>query len=205
MDRYAQSATHLGDYRPVRIGWVIPGRDVTRLVTAARWNTCLWGGRHNCMIPAHDIALADRLIASFSVDVLLPVQANDAATAFINRFPHLEHHRWRNSIFYERRCEYADIRHALRRIVARQDREAEERLRLPLWQDGDPLAPLFATMLGAYPVPTDQIPDYKAGVHEAFGTVETSIASDVRLPAQAVCRRLSGSLPSTTAGSGSAR
>ena len=48
------------DYRPVRIGWVIPNQDVARLVTDATWNSCLWGGRHNYVIPAHDTALADR-------------------------------------------------------------------------------------------------------------------------------------------------
>jgi hypothetical protein len=48
----------------------------------------------------------------------------------------------------------------------------------------DAVAPptLFAIMLGAYPEPTDQSSDYKAGIHDAFDIVETSIAPDVPLP-----------------------
>jgi hypothetical protein len=99
------------DYLPVRIGWVIPIQDIARLVTIATWNSCLWGGRHNYVIPAHDTALADRLVACSGVDVLLPVQPDAATTAFIERYPHLEHHRWRASIFQQRGCEFADIRH----------------------------------------------------------------------------------------------
>jgi hypothetical protein len=172
------------DYRPVRIGWVISCRDVAQLATAARWNTCLWGGRHNCIIPSDDMMLANGLVATFGVDLLLPVQADDAVTAFINRFPHLHYHQPRNSIFSGRGCEFADIRHPLRRIVRHQDRDAEQRVRLPVWQDDDPLAPLFATMLGAYPAPTDQIPDYKAGVRRAFGSIEMPIAPNAPLPVE---------------------
>jgi hypothetical protein len=106
---------------PVRIGWVISNQDVARLLTAVTWNTCLWGGRHNCIVPVHDTALADRLVSCFRVDVLLPVQPDAETTAFIERFPHLKHHRWVDGIFQWRKCEFADIRHAWRRIVAHQD------------------------------------------------------------------------------------
>ena len=30
-------------YRPVRIGWVVEGSNLSQLVTAASWSTCLWG------------------------------------------------------------------------------------------------------------------------------------------------------------------
>jgi hypothetical protein len=86
------------DYRPVRIGWVIPDRDIALFATAVSWSTCLWGGRYNCMIPAYDAALADRLLSCFGADVLLPVHADAATTAFIARHLHLQHERWRDSI-----------------------------------------------------------------------------------------------------------
>src|SRR3972149_4265538 len=96
------------DYRPVRIGWVIPNQDIAQLVTAAAWNVCLWGGRHNCIIPAHDAALADALVACFGVDVLLPVRSDEETRADLARFPHLHHHQWRDGIFHEQRVEVAD-------------------------------------------------------------------------------------------------
>jgi hypothetical protein len=126
---------------------VISGPDSTQVMTAACWNACLWGGRYNCIIPAYDAALADNLVRCFGVDVLLPVQANPAVTTFIDRFPHLSHERWRDTIFERQRCEYADIRHTVRRIVALQDRDAQTRIRLPTWQEADTLASLFATEL----------------------------------------------------------
>jgi hypothetical protein len=104
------------DYRPVRIGWVTPERDIVRLATAAAWNSCLWGGRFNPIIPIHDAAQGDQLVRTFAVDVLIPVEGTEATRTFIDRFPHLAHHRWREPIFERRQCEFADIRHVVRRI-----------------------------------------------------------------------------------------
>lgn len=170
------------DYRPVRIGWIIPNRDIVHLLTMATWNACLWGGRYNCVIPAHDPELAEQLISCFAVDVLLPVQPDDATTAFIARFPHLEHHRWADSIFSRHDCEFADIRHVLRRVAARQDKELEKGLYLPTWDANDPLAVLFATQFGSYPAATADIADYKGGVRSAFGTPDTRFPVDGELP-----------------------
>jgi hypothetical protein len=157
------------DYRPVRIGWVISGQGVAQLGTAAMWNACLWGGQHNCIIPAHDTALADSLVGCFGVDVLLPVEADEATAAYIDRFPHLRHHRWHNSIFQRRGCEFADIQHPLRRIVAHQDNDTRSRLRIPVWEDGDPLHAMLTLLFGRYPAANADIADYKGGVQNAFG------------------------------------
>jgi hypothetical protein len=170
------------DYRPVRIGWVVTNQDIGQLVTAARWNACLWGGRHNCIIPTHDTALADRLVTCFGVDVLIPVQPGADAKAFVERFPHLEHHRWRESIFNQRSCEFADIRHPLRRIVTHQDKETERKIAIPAWTDNDPLSPLFTVQLGHYPTPDSNIPDYKAGVENAFKATAIPITATGELP-----------------------
>ena len=83
------------EYRPVRIGWVVPDRDITRLSKAAAWNSCLWGGRYNPVIPIDNPALADQLIRTFAVDLLIPIGASDATLTFIDRFPYLAHTRWR--------------------------------------------------------------------------------------------------------------
>jgi hypothetical protein len=170
------------DYRPVRIGWVISGRDVQDLVTAATWNTCLWGGGHNCIIPAHDIALADNLMECFGVDVLLPVKADEAANSYIDRFPHLRHHRWLNSIFERRGCEFADIRHPLRRIVEHQDTDTRSRMKIPVWEDIDPLHALLTLLFGRYPAPDAHIIDYKGGIQNEFGPGVIPIAPTDDLP-----------------------
>jgi hypothetical protein len=50
----------------------------------------------------------------FGVDVLLPVRATEATTAFIGDYPHLKLHlmQWWPSIFHDKRCAYVDVRHA---------------------------------------------------------------------------------------------
>ena len=170
------------DYRPVRIGWVVTGQSVEQLTTAAQWNSCLWGGRHNCMIPAHDGALAKRLVSCFGVDVLIPVEQSADAAELIAAHDHLEHHRWRESIFQRRGCEFADIRHALRRIVAHQDGETRTKIAIPMWRDDDPLAALFTLQLGRYPTPSNDIADYKTGVENAFGVTPIAIGVADPLP-----------------------
>jgi hypothetical protein len=163
------------EYRPVRIGWVIPDRDIARLITAASWSACLWGGRFNPIIPIHDPALAEQLVKAFAVDLLIPIDPTDATRAFMDRFPYLAQHRWGEPIFERRRSEFADIRHVVRRIHRHQDNQAKSALILPTWDQTDGLDPLFSVLFGRYPTPNDQIADYKGGIRRAYDAPEPSI------------------------------
>jgi hypothetical protein len=69
------------DYRPLRIGWVVDDPTVAALGAAAQFNSCLWGGRFNPIIPCRDAQLAAALVKLFNVDVLVPVQPNEDATS----------------------------------------------------------------------------------------------------------------------------
>ncbi|MGJ5065017.1 hypothetical protein [Bradyrhizobium oligotrophicum] len=170
------------DYRPVRIGWVATDRDIAQLVTAAAINSCLWGGRHNCIIPTHDIKLAKQLVTCFAVDILIPIKHSAEAQTFVESFPELQHDRWRKSIFQRRHCEFADIRHALRRIVANQDKQTETQIALPEWDSSDALDPLFHLQIGRYPTPNVDIPDYMSGVKNAFAVDDIQIGPTDALP-----------------------
>ena len=128
------------NYRPVRIGWVVPDHDPAVLVTVAALSSCLWGGRFHPVIPMHDDAeLSERLIEIFAVDVLIPVLNTDATRAFIERYPQLAMKRWHDNIFNQRKSEFADIRHVLRRMTAQQDKQTESKLVLPTWEEADDL------------------------------------------------------------------
>ncbi|WP_354033756.1 hypothetical protein [Bradyrhizobium sp. S3.2.6] len=170
------------DYRPVRIGWVVSEPDISVLGEMASLNACLWGGRFNCVIPAYDAELANRLVSCFAVDVLLPVCPDERNKGFIDRFPHLEHHRWSDSIFSQRDCEFADIRHVLRRLTKQRDREIEKNICFPSWDVNDPLSVFFATQLGKYPTPNADIPDYRAAIQNVFGAPDNQINPDQELP-----------------------
>ncbi|MBH5403177.1 hypothetical protein HZZ13_36095 [Bradyrhizobium sp. CNPSo 4010] len=169
------------DYRPVRIGWVVTGQDTSQLATAAGWNTCLWGGRYNCVVPANDEPLADSIVSCFGVDVLIPVEQSDASAAFISRFPHLEYHQWRKGIFAQRGCEFADIRHPVR-IVARQEKEPAEFFTAPTWESSDPLKILLTLQFGCYPAPDTNIADYRGAIENALKSSATAIPLDGPLP-----------------------
>ena len=170
------------DYRPVRIGWVIPDRDITRFAKAAAWSSCLWGGRFNPIIPIDDSALADQLVKAFTLDLLIPIDATDAVRTFIERFPYLTHERWREPIFTGRKCEFADIWHVVRRIFRHQDKQAQSALILPVWDQADPLGPLLSIVFGQYPAPDEQVADYKAGIRKAFDVPEKIIPADGAVP-----------------------
>jgi hypothetical protein len=166
------------DYCPVRIGWVASGRNVSQIVEAATRSSCLWGGRFNPVIPTCDIDLADRLVNAFAVDILIPIEDDDSARTYIDRFPHLLHDRLHSAIFERRQSEFADIRHAVRRISKNQDKHAEGSLTLPSWDQTDALHPLFALLFGQYPTPSDQIADYRAGIIRAFNASVTTLLAN---------------------------
>jgi hypothetical protein len=123
------------------------------------------------------------VVSCTGIDVLLPVEPDTATTAFIERYPQLEHDRWRDSIFQRRGCEFADIRHALRRFVAHQDNHTQSHIATPHWDDGDALHPLLALLAGRYPSPDSEIADYRGGVQSAFNVTEIVIAPAGEIPA----------------------
>jgi hypothetical protein len=122
------------------------------------------------------------LVRLFGVDLLIPIDGTAVTQAFIDRHPHLAHNRWREAIFREGRCEFADIRHLLRRIHRDQDNQAKAHLSLPVWDHSDALNTLFSVMLGRYPEPGDQIADYRAAIRNEFNASEITITDTGEVP-----------------------
>ena len=173
------------DYRPVRIGWVIDGRDTAQLETAARWNACLWGGRYNPIISTEDTTLANQQIRLFGVDVLVPVITTTTTESFIKSHTHLHFHMWSESIFHDKHCEFLDIRHAAKKAAryAMSDRSSGLRQVVqPTWAPTDPLAPLLHLLLGRYPDPAEIKIDYTAGLRADLGFEQKAIIEGEALP-----------------------
>jgi hypothetical protein len=78
-----------------------------------------------------------------------------------------------------RRCEFADIRHVVRRIHRHQDNQAKSALILPTWDQTDGLDPLFSVLFGRYPAPNNQIADYEGGIRRAYDVTQESISGVV--------------------------
>ena len=175
------------DYRPVRIGWVVEGRNVDQLTTMARWSACLWGGRYNPVIPLHDRGLADRLIQVFGVDVLLPIVPTASAKSFVDTLAHLHFHMWRDGIFSEKRCEFVDVRHTARRFNLRGggvDGSRSQKPTRPIWAAEDALSSLLTLMLGDYPPSSETTINYAAGLASEIGLTDKPIDATEALPAE---------------------
>jgi hypothetical protein len=122
------------------------------------------------------------LASCFAVDVLLPVRADTSTNEFIKRYPHLEHHRWNESIFHRGDSEFADVRHVVRRITGSRDEGFGNYVCLPKWELTDPLSALFALQFGWYPNASADIPDYEGNVRSAVGAQEIPITVDQEVP-----------------------
>jgi hypothetical protein len=172
------------EYRPVRIGWLIEGRKVAQLQTAANWSTCLWGGCYNPMIPIDDEDLSSQLIAAFGVDVLIAVESSDATKAFVEKYPHLHLHLWREGLFADRRAEFVDIRHAARRAMVSGNLDSLAFLR-PIWPERDSLSAIWSILVGRYPDPGEGI-DYPREVRRHLEIEDMPMTRDDEMPAKII-------------------
>jgi transcription elongation factor Elf1 len=89
--------------RPVRVGLVVKHGDFDALWRAVRFNTCLWGGLHNPIVPVRpadllsdeergylDVPLADYLVRTFEVDLLQRLSEDESCKAFVGSHANLE-------------------------------------------------------------------------------------------------------------------
>jgi hypothetical protein len=175
-------------YRPVRIGWLVEGGNVPQLETAASWNTCLWGGRFNPVIPMDDVELSKNLINTFAVDVLIPVAPSDATEAFVATYPHLEVVILSEKPFHEGRCEFADIRNAVSRAAVQSNRARDNLASVIhfVWADDDSLTAVLTILLGRYPHPNDVTINYLAGIRGSLEMPDTVIAQDDEIPGHVI-------------------
>ena len=169
------------DYRPIRIGWVVDEPSIAVLGTAAEFNTCLWGGRYNPIIPCREPQLAPALVKLFNVDVLVPVHVTKSTTSFIDGYPHLR----LSSIlhggpFDDRHCAFVDVRHAVSR-ASRMAGFSRGKFYRPIWTDADPLAPLLPLIFGRYPSPPSIKIDYARGVRSELEIVDFPLGASTSL------------------------
>jgi hypothetical protein len=171
------------DYRPVRIGWVLDGRSLEQLATAAYWNSCLWGGCFNPLLPSDDTELSNYLIPTFGVDVLIAVAPSETTKAFVAQYPNLQMDLRRHPLFNDRRCEFADIRHAVSRAALQTTRNVLPSVLQPLWSQDDPLAVLLSVLFGRYPELNVVGINYLRGIRTFLEMEDKPIVRDGELPA----------------------
>ena len=169
-------------YRPLRIGWAVPGRNIEACRQAARLNYTLWGGRFNPLLPVDRPEHARRLVDAFRVDVVLPIGAAPEVTAFAESFPYLLNPFDHQGLFvggppWETKANALDVHNLLSYVY--QQREHRELRRSGVrhysWRRDDPLADMFLLLLGQYPPPADIQIDYEAFLRDTARSVEINL------------------------------
>jgi hypothetical protein len=146
----------------------------------ASWSTCLWGGLFNPIIPIEDRDFSDKLIRTFGVDVLIPV----AATAFVDAYPHLHLRMWGGGVFKDRRSEFVDIRHAVRRAASARAPLKLSAFVRPIWLPDDPMSAMLSALFGRYPSPEEITLNYVAGIRSLLAMLDRPIDQDDAIPAE---------------------
>jgi hypothetical protein len=177
-------------YRPLRIGWVIQSGDFGAFRQAVKLSHTLWGGRFNPILMADRENEARRLIDLFRLDLLLPVGTSDEVKSFPEKFPHLINPFFHESILIgganeAKRAQLLDIHNALAHLRDKPEWKAinDQGFRIYNWQTNDPLADVFLTHLGAYPVADEIGVDYSSILAQAFDVTDVSLDSVSSIPA----------------------
>jgi DNA-directed RNA polymerase subunit RPC12/RpoP len=170
-------------YRPLRVGFLVRPNAVGDVVKAATFNTVLWGGIANPILPiGPNRDLAGQLVRLFRVDVLHPVVEDAEVRAFFTEHSHLiwpdqapggsglfagdEHRRW------------LDVLDMTAWYRAGKWAGGLEPFRVIRWDDQmDVLAPLFACLFGTFPSP-----QYREAYIAGLGADEIVLPPALALP-----------------------
>lgn len=147
-------------YRPIRIGFCIRENNFEDYRKALRLTHTLWGGRYNPIIPIGSGTDSEsKLVESFKVDALFPVENDENISNFIKKFPHLPWplHLTENLFIKGRRSlepAFLDIYQAALRLnsdLIKYNHRDTWQLNCISWAPNDPLSNMFEAMFGAYP------------------------------------------------------
>ena len=174
-------------YRPVRIGWCVESAQPEQLRTALRLTHAFAGGRFNPLIPVDSPELAESLLDRFRVDLLYPVAEVERVQTFIKSHNYLLWPEFGPTLFHERwqhippHAAFVDIYHAARRLEELGVRK--RKALLIRYEDDDPLALVILAIAGAYPTPSNAMPDYREILQHFLGVEDIALTQDEPLPA----------------------
>jgi hypothetical protein len=182
-------------YRPLRVGWVIPSSDISALRTAVRLSYALWGGTFNPILFSDRPSEAKAIAKVFRVDALITIP-EDNSTSVLD-MPYLRGPLWPHQRLFTPTSEHhnpaavLDVEHAVEHSL---QVAATGTLQPPVivrWDPNDPLADAFLLDFGRYPAREDCRINYDQLLVEKFGATEVAVGPDERIPARASAPSLS--------------
>ena len=150
-------------YRPIKIGFLVRDSKVEDIVIASKFNTLLWGGIYNPLIPvSEEVDFARQLIRLFNVDVLFPISNTKEIEALLNGYEYLKSpHYFNREILYEdwhskkQVLGYLDVINIIDFYWEKEFKNKSKKYRsnciLVEWGKKDTLANLFAIVFGKFP------------------------------------------------------
>lgn len=181
-------------YRPLRIGWCVRA-NVGHVQTALRFNSILWGGRFNPIIPVDDEQLALKLVESFPVDTLYPIDNHDSAIlAFTSKLSHLQWPIIHRAIVvnggptsqFPPFVTVLDVYHAmasLHKAYVKDSPQPKLSSCLYQWDPADPLSDILLATCGQFPPTVETGIDYPTMMKNALAAQEVELRPDAELPA----------------------
>ncbi|MGE3509198.1 MAG: hypothetical protein AB7N65_09980 [Vicinamibacterales bacterium] len=136
----------------------------------------------------NDAELAESLVDRFRVDLLFPIEDTAAITSFVAAHDYLHWPSFSKTLFHEAwqhipaRAAFVDVYHAARAL--REARRRKRKMLMPSWDEGDPLALLLLAMLGGYPAPSSEVPNYKEMLARILGVEDAAIQSGAPVAAE---------------------
>ena len=177
-------------YRPLRIAWAIRAGDIQGFRTAVRFSNALRGGRFNPIVIVDQVEIAEDLINTFRVDVILPIGDSEPVRSFPSRFPYLIKPFFHDSIFvgtgeYGSPSQVLDVHNALIHLHRKSEWEdiKKHEVRLYTWKPDDPLADIFLMHLGEFPRADEIAINYRELLKDAAEAIEIGIETASKLPA----------------------
>lgn len=159
-------------YKPLRIGFLVGKGSVEEVVRASGFNTLLWGGIHNPIIPVSvDLDFARQLIRLFNVEILCALNKSKEMETLLKEYQYLKsphyfdweilHEDWRTK---KQVIGYLDVINILDFYYEKEIRNRPRKFRsnctLIEWDEKDPLSNLFAITFGRFPKALNLEHDY---------------------------------------------
>lgn len=175
-------------YRPLRIGWCLQNDDFDSLRKAIRLSCTLWGGSYNPVVLVDSEAdTIESTISAYKLDALYGMTEDKPVTDLLKRYSHLS---WpilfQDGLFDgEGRPLLVDVTNPVRTLTEELKRDnAKHLIKLPIWQDDDPISDALLMMLGAFPRRTEAPLDYLSTLERLLNTKRQPLVPSEPVDAQ---------------------
>ena len=172
------------EYRPMRIGMLIPKGDWEAFRKAVKINYCLWGGRYNPILQIEESSDIPKLVADHNLDFVETI--GNCPTSVEEKVKSIRM-SMKSMCFYDgvfsssgtsrNACTLLDLHNLLHHYYKDHDfRRLMRGFRSYSWSQNDPLADMFLVHLGQLPLAEETEIDYTDLILKSFNKKSINIS-----------------------------